>query len=418
VKIMTEENLPKETLDLALKVLEHNLSNFKGYRMIVPHLDRYPVPYCWDTAFHVLGLINVCPKLARENIDGLLSLAREDGLIPNAPLERGDQDLRSQPPLIIFAVNEYYEKTQDIVSLSRWYPTLRKYYLWWKKYGSPQGNFQGFIAPFTGTRTPQSNMLAYWAVCSTGMDNHAVYDPTNGQTININGYYYLPVLDVFLSSIMASAAKSLSKIAFALNIKEDRRFFEEEYKDMKMRVNLYMWEDKDSFYYSLLLNGEKIKTRSIQAFTTLFAEIPENDMASGLINYLEDNREFKGEFGIPTISFSDKKYMTPQPEWLYSRDPYYWRGPIWAPTTYLVFRGLQNYGLTKKAEEIVYKWLSLIMRAGGFYEYYYNDGSPGRTHLDNFGWTAAVTIKLLFDAKLVSEKDVQALNEQTLCESG
>ena len=136
----------------ALRVLKKNLVNFNGYRMVVPHLVRYPVPYCWDTAFHALGLLHVDLDLARENIDGLLSLAREDGMIPNAPLEQEDQDLRSQPPAIVFAVHEYYNRTKDLSSLKRWYPVLRKYYLWWKRNGSPQEAFKGFISPFTGTR--------------------------------------------------------------------------------------------------------------------------------------------------------------------------------------------------------------------------------------------------------------------------
>lgn len=397
----------------ALRVLKKNLVNFNGYRMVVPHLVRYPVPYCWDTAFHALGLLHVDLDLARENIDGLLSLAREDGMIPNAPLEQGDQDLRSQPPVIVFAVYEYYNRTKDLSSLKRWYPVLRKYYLWWKRNGSPQEAFKGFISPFTGTRNPQSPMLAYWAVCSTGMDNHAVYDVTEGKVLSVQGYYYVPVLDVFLSSMIAAFSKYLSLIARELNLRDEARFFEEEYRSMKERINEYMWDDKDGFYYSLLFNGEKIRVKSVQAFTALFAEVPEKDMADRLLDYLEDEHEFNGKYGVPTISFSDEKYMSPQPEWLFSRDPYYWRGPIWAPTTYLVFRGLQNYGFIKKAEEIVYKWVSLIRDAGDFYEYYFNDGRPGETKLSSFGWTAAVTIKLLVDSGLMSEKDIHELRKDT-----
>jgi len=377
--------------------------------MVVPHLVKYPVPYCWDTAFHTLGLLHVSPILARENIEGLLSLARNDGLIPNAPLEQGDQDLRSQPPLIMLAAYEYYEKTRDLPSLKRWYHTLRKYHFWWKKNGSPQEVFKGLIAPFTGTRDPQNPMLAYWAVCSTGMDNHATYDLVNGKVLNIQGYHYIPVLDVFLSSVLAASSKYLSIMARVLNLKEDSLLFEEEYRNMKERINEHMWDVEDSFYYSLMLDGKKIKTRSVQAFVTLFAEIPDKSMAYKLVEYLEEEQEFNGEYGVPTISFSDEKFMTPQPKWMFSRDPYYWRGPIWAPTTYLVFKGLRNYGYLKNAEEIVSKWISLIREAGGFYEYYYTDGSPGGTKLNDFGWTAAVTIKLLVDSNFVSEKEIQEL---------
>jgi glycogen debranching enzyme len=75
-----------------------------------------------------MALCHLNPQKARKNIDALLLLQREDGLIPNAPLRTGDQDLRSQPPIILYAVKKYFELTKDLESVRRWFPKLVLYY--------------------------------------------------------------------------------------------------------------------------------------------------------------------------------------------------------------------------------------------------------------------------------------------------
>jgi len=112
----------------AKEILYENLKEFGEHKIIVPHLNGYPIPYCWDTAFHVLALSHIDPLLAKENIEALLSLQKENGMIPNAPIEVYNQDLRSQPPVIIYAVNYYSNTTKDFESLKNWYPKLKKFY--------------------------------------------------------------------------------------------------------------------------------------------------------------------------------------------------------------------------------------------------------------------------------------------------
>lgn len=364
--------------------------------MTVPHPVAYPVPYCWDTAFHVLGLVHVDPVLAKENIEGLLSLMREDGLIPNAPLERGCQDLRSQPPIIHYAVEYYLEKTGDRISVRRWFERLKRYYNWWLKFGTAYGKNRA-LSPFTGARDEDPEKpyhLAYWAVCSTGMDNHPTYDVAEGRTAKVGEYYYIEVLDPFLTGALAASAKAMSRVAESLGLGGERAFFESEHERLSAVVEELFWDGEDGFYYPRTWSGETVKVKSVQALTLMYAEAVEPSRASKLVEHLTNPREFWGEKGVPTVSFDDPKYMSEEPDWLFSLDPYYWRGPIWPPTTALVFIGLKKYGYRGLARELARKWISLVAEQGDFAEYYYADGSPGATRRLNFSWTAAVTVFL------------------------
>jgi len=387
----------------AKEILYENLKEFKGNRIVVPHLNGYPMPYCWDTAFHVLALSHIDPLIAKENIEALLSLQKEDGMIPNAPTEAYNQDLRSQPPIIIYAVNYYSNVTKDFESLSNWYPKLKKFYEWWNNYGDPIDSINGLVSPFTGARR-EDEMMAYWAICSTGMDNHALYDFVNGKNLKRDNFYYIPIEDLLLNNVLAADAEALFEIANKLGIENDAKKFQNEYYKKASLINKYMWNEKESFYYSIDWKGNIVKVKSIQAFMPLFSKILDYENASHLISHLISSKEFWGKYGIPTIAFDDEKYMSPQPSWLYSLDPYYWRGPIWAPTTYFIFKGLLNYGYKEIAKELAIKWFNLINKTKVFAEYYYEDGKPGSTGLYNFGWTAAVTIILAIESNLVKSK--------------
>jgi glycogen debranching enzyme len=78
---------------------------------------------------------------------------------------------------------------------------------------------------------------------------------------------------------------------------------------------------------------------------------------------------------------------------LYQSDGY-WRGPIWAPSTYLIVDGLDRGGRRDLAVEIASRFCKLVRTAGGFYENY--DALTGQGLRDcGYTWTAAVTLLLI-----------------------
>jgi glycogen debranching enzyme len=136
----------------------------------------------------------------------------------------------------------------------------------------------------------------------------------------------------------------------------------------------------------------------------MIADIPSTQQASRLVEHLMNVSEYNLGFGIPSVAASDPSYYSRQPSYFASPDPSYWRGPIWAPTTYLVYKGLLDYGYQDIAiNTVAQQWLNTIKNnyvnnSVVFAEYYNSyDGSVNLFGLTEFSWTAAVTLMFAAD---------------------
>jgi hypothetical protein len=80
---------------------------------------------------------------------------------------------------------------------------------------------------------------------------------------------------------------------------------------------------------------------------------------------------------------------------LYKADGY-WRGPVWAPATYLLVDGLRRGGREDLAREIARRFCDLVAHAGGHYENY--DALTGEgLRTRGFAWTSAVNVLLMHE---------------------
>lgn len=75
----------------------------------------------------------------------------------------------------------------------------------------------------------------------------------------------------------------------------------------------------------------------------------------------------------------------------------YWRGPIWAPTTYLLIDGLRRAGREDLARDLATRFTRMVTRSGGTYENY--DAVTGKgLCAPGYTWTASVQVLLLHEA--------------------
>jgi hypothetical protein len=88
----------------------------------------------------------------------------------------------------------------------------------------------------------------------------------------------------------------------------------------------------------------------------------------------------------------------------YQPDGRYWQGGVWAPTNYMIIKGLQRNGFHKLAFDLATRHhgqvLEVFKKTNTFWEYYAPESTdPGLLARPDFiGWTGLVPVSVLFES--------------------
>lgn len=348
-----------------------------GYGL-VPGIESLDNFYCKQ---HETG--EICREINRKtgedfkewvNIENkpLFSRWGWDGQFKKEPVKYIDRDLPyPNPKLTLDALNhpilawvelESYKITGNKKRLKLVYKPLKMYYLALKKY-IMQGN---------------GLFVTDWA----SMDN----SPRNKYLKNGG-------TGIDISSEMVLFAKNLLEIAKLFNYKSDYKIYLPDIINISEKINLLCWDDESKFYYDLTLEGKKMSVKTIAAYWTLLAEIPDKNRANALISCLLDSSKFGTINPIPTCSKDENSY---------DNTGGYWRGAVWAPTNTMVIRGLEKYGYDDLARKIAIKHLTIVAKVfentGTIWENYEPENiAPGKINGKNVkpdfvGWSGLAPI--------------------------
>jgi glycogen debranching enzyme len=107
------------------------------------------------------------------------------------------------------------------------------------------------------------------------------------------------------------------------------------------------------------------------------------EIRQNLVADLGPGGPFLTAYGLATEAPASPKY-----------DPDgYWRGPIWAPSTHLIFDGLVDAGETALARTIAERFCELCLHTPGFWENY--DALTGQgLRCPAYSWTAAAFLEM------------------------
>ncbi len=278
-----------------------------------------------------------------------------NGVVPNIAGASGTTPDRSQPPVGSYAIWKNYQRNQDRALLEWAYPRLKLWHDWWFKDrgdGQPwrDGNRDGLLE--WGSDKGSSSAVggrgflqaAKW---ESGMDDSPMYDDAtyNPQT------YTMDLDDVGLNALYALDSECLARIALILGQDGDSRRFTADYERIKTVMQQKLWNEKDGIYENLSWDGKFSKRLSPTNFYPLLAGVATPEQARRMVKeHLLNPKEFWGKYVIPTISRDDATFA----------DQFYWRGDIWGPTNYLVYEGLNRYGLDDVALQFAQKSYELF----------------------------------------------------------
>ena len=351
--------------------------------------------FYWDTCFIAAYAKYHQQELPIANaLDNFYGRMEPDGFISREYTKEGktmwpkEHPVSVNPPLLAFAELELHSQQPDLERLKKVYPFLKKHF------------------HFLLKQYRMEDHLFFSDAFGSGMDNIPRYPDgwkDDGKGIKlINLYPEIFVYDglspawnkqgrsVDFSSQMALFAENLATIAKIISEEKDVDSYDQFYNETVEAINKYCWNDADGFYYDLGY-GRQIKRKHIGMFWTLLAGVVPQDRLDRFLQHLTNPAEFWRT--IPIASYpADQKEFSPEGN--------YWLGSIWAPTNYMVIRGLMRYGkkepATKLAQQYYWAVAEVYKQTKTFFENYAPDsvskGSQSRA--DFCGWTGIVPIAI------------------------
>lgn len=283
------------------------------------------------------------------------------------------------PEILAWCEWQYYQNYGDKNRLADVYYPLLCYHRWMCNYRRWQDG-------------------SYWSSgWGCGMDNQPRADleavpGVEDWQIETFHHGFMSWIDANFQALLS--CKELLKMAKELEITDGVAELEKEVEYLTRYVNEKMWSQEDKYYYDRKGNGELLKVKSIASYWGLLANAVPEDRKADFIAHLENEKEFKRPHRVPTLSADHPDYAA---------DGAYWNGGVWAPTNYMVIRGLSECGEEQLAYDIALNHYENMMKVyhekGTFFENYApesaNPGNPAKG--DFVGWAGIIPITVLIE---------------------
>lgn len=346
--------------------------------------------FMWDSSFIVMfGRYASHIFNFQRTLDNMYSHQHLDGFICREICEREpgemwhrDDPASTGPNVMPWAEWEYFCSTGDLDRLAKVFDPLCAYHLWLQRNRSwPDGS--------------------YWSCgLACGMDNQPRMDKRYNDRIS---HAYMSWIDS--CSQMYLSASILVKMAEVLGREDEVHWLREEMELLGNTVNNTMWSEEDSFYYDKRRDGSLTGVKTIGAYWALLADLVPAERREAFISHLDNENEFKRPGRIPSLSADATGYD--------KESGGYWRGGVWAPTNYMVLKGLEKFGYHELAYDIACNYVSNVVKVfcdtGTVYENYSPEAAaPGDARPDFVGWTGLAPITILFEFVFGIKPDAKA----------
>jgi len=323
---------------------------------------------------------------AIQTLDNFYCRQRKDGFIGRELRRKDGTEVYTDgpsnivnPPLFSWAEVESFRLTGDRSRFAEVLPVLERYVAWLNRDGNPD-TAGGPDWERYGRRAAGSVHHLYWNTpLGSGMDD----TPRHG-----NGW-------VDMSCQMVIQYENLATMCDELSLPEKAKGFRTEAAAIGRRINCWCWNEEDGFYYDVDNDGRQFRVKTAGGFWPLLAGIATRAQAERLVAHLRNRNEFWRPFLFPTLSANDARYQS---------DGGYWLGGVWAPTDFMIIKGLDRYGYEDLASMATERYLNAMLAVyrptQTVWEDYapetpFRPGNPSKR--DFVGWTGDGPIALLIE---------------------
>ena len=351
-----DHHLRTVNADLAVNGLRR-LPNIEGAL-----LTGYPKNefYDWDLYFENLYLsyYGVAP-FCFTNLKEFLNREQPDGYVNRSLINRRDRQ-QFKPFLAQLAILGSRQAGNSFEWLrGNYYDRLATYLVKWFSY---DGDHNG---------------LPVW--------NSADAAGTDNQWSRAGALSSFEIEGTDLASYLVRELRAMAVIATELGLRDDATGYSRHADQLIQLINEYFWDDKRGIYFDRNeKTGKQVNVLSATSFTPLFAGACTHAQAKRMVNeHLLNPTEFWLTYPVASYAKTEPDYYQG------SHRECNWRGPTWAPTNYMIFHGLQNYGFHKEARDLAAKLFDMaVLKNPVLREYYNAETGEGLGQTRFWGFTA------------------------------
>jgi len=313
--------------------------------------------WSWDHCFHALSLAEAHPQLAWDQFMVLFNQQDASGTLPDLINDRLLSWSFYKPPVHGWILNRLTKNSNLLTHerLQEIYEPLARWTNWWFEQRDDDGD-----------GIPQCNHGN-----DSGWDNSTIFA--------VRPPIEAPEISAYLVLQMEFLADAAEKIGRA----DEAPQWRTRAKELTARLLDHFWRG-DHFVAVQSATHTDVEAESLQLYLPLILgkRLPQ-DVREHLLNGLNRPNRFLTQHGLATESTTSPHY----------RSRGYWRGPIWAAPTLILFDGVMACGDVEFASEIRQRFIDLAAQ-NGFAENF--DAQTGQGYHDfHFPWTAGIWLTLL-----------------------
>jgi len=361
------------------------------FRYTCPAREKgiYLPQWLWDSCFHAIVYRWFDPKMAWEEIQSLIVHQVQDGedqgMIPHMSYLAENNDIKdqklfnnpdrsiiTQPPLIAIAALEVHKRNPNIEILSTLYQALKTYHDWFdRRRDLENDHLVGIIHPWESGWDASQRWDEFMNVDGQQIGLIDALDKKRKILTDLilayncditkiaaspDGFYVKPA---DFNAIRAADLDALADIGQIIGAgKQEIKSLETRAFDIKQAIREKMVQVKNDrlLVYDLSGQSQKIKsTDSAAKFVLLFGNCVTEQQAELLRNELMGKiGYFNTPYQVPTTPTDNATFDGGE----------YWRGNVWLPVNWLIYRGLLNYDFVEEAKKITQNSLDLVTENG------------------------------------------------------
>jgi len=349
------------------------------YTCLVPNDSKYRYIFYWDSYFMFRGLLQTDRAwVIPEMVENFVYIFRKYQIIPNfshpESLGRSHAPFLSSMILDAYTVLQHDHKLSSSIRRVLLRPQTKKHWLQTRMEIAKQEYHIVWESPMDVDHQHYNHKVVDYELNrygdrDVGYGQHAEQESGWDMTSRFYNrcHEFLPI---DLNCFLYTYERDFAKVSDMLEDAVEKRYWEKRAHDRIERINRYMWNDTEGFFYDYdYIHKKQSQFLSLAGFVPMWAGIATAEQAKRMVEKLP---VFKTPFGL---AISDKASLPPPVDLGTLAEPYritleevlkpeQWDYPnIWPPLHYLVVVGLLRYGYRDTAQELMEQYLATNAQA-------------------------------------------------------